>query len=77
MKWKVNVWKHTYYWNMAVTSFKSISIFIWKNKLLFVQYSCSAEHSGLWLGLLGTAVISNELVKEIMSNVEANLFSKK
>lgn len=62
---------------MAVTSFNTISLFIWKNKLLFVQYSYNAEHSGLWLGLLGTAVISNELVKEIMSNVEANIFSKK
>ena len=55
----------------------SISIFIWKNKLLFIQYSYSAEHSGLWLDLVGTAVISNELVKEIMSNVEANVFNKK
>lgn len=36
-----------------------------KEKLLFVQPSYSAEHSGLWL--LGTAITGNELVEEIMS----------
>lgn len=77
MKWRVNEGKHMYYWNIAVTIFDSVSIFIWKDKLLFAQYSQSTEHSGVWLGLLGTAVISNELVKEIMSNVEAHIFNTK
>lgn len=67
---KVNEWKYVCYWNRSVTNFNNISIF-------FAQYLCSAELPGLWPGLLGPAVISNELVKEIMSNVEANVFSKK
>lgn len=46
-----------------------------KEKLLFGQYSYSAEHSGL--RLLGTAVIGNELVEEIMSYLETNVFNKK
>ena len=62
---------------MTVTSFNSISSCIWKNKLLFVQYSYDAEHSGVWLGVWGAAVISNELVKDKMINVEANIFKKK
>lgn len=42
---------------MAVTS---NSISTWKNKLLFVQFSYSAEHSGLWLDVLDYAIIGNE-----------------
>lgn len=59
---------------MAVTS---NSISTWKNKLLFVQFSYCAEHSGLWLDVLDYAIIGNEQVEEITCYVEANIFNKK
>lgn len=44
-------------WYMAATS---NSISTWKNKLLFVKFSYSAVHSGLWLGVLDYAINGNE-----------------